>query len=140
MLKPPILFWLFKILVNVVTLLLTGIIFDMAHVLAFILIFLYNLSDIDSSDWITSLVIFFMEFVFLESLGLKLTLISSRKILVWFILISILMLFIGFIFIFLSYSTAFWIPGVNFAYFWGWLEAYLCFYIDCFFYYFFPQI
>ena len=72
----------------------------MTQVFSFVFIFSYNFGDIDFSNWLTFLIDFFVEFVFLGSLSLKLTWIYSREILIELILISILMLLIGFILIF----------------------------------------
>ena len=62
-------------------LLFENIIFNMTSILSliFVLVFLGNLNGINPSSWITSLIIFMM-FVFLKSLGLRLTYVSKQGI------------------------------------------------------------
>lgn len=93
-----------------------------------ILIFFCHLGGINSSNWVSSLTVFLVTFVFFKGLGLRLTCISKWRIVSRISLVSILMLLIGFVLIFLSWYVAFWAFRVNFAYFWGWLEIYLYFY------------
>ncbi len=112
--RPPIVFWIFGIFVGIVTLLLTGIIFDIAQVLGLIFVFIFfgNLSGIDLSGWMASSMTS-MTFVFLGGLGLRLTCISRRRI-VGLSLVSIPMLLINLIFVFLDWRPiTFWAPGVN---------------------------
>lgn len=69
------------------TLLLIGIILDVALILGFIFVFFYNLGSIDLNDKMIFLIVLFLIFIFLESL--KLTCISNIKILSGLILVFI---------------------------------------------------
>lgn len=92
-------FWFFQIFVGIMTFLFTGIAFDVAQVFHFIIIFFSYLNSIDLSYWEIFLMIFFMTFIFFR--GLRLTCIISRsEILGGLIIVSILIILIGFVFFF----------------------------------------
>lgn len=130
-------FWFFKILVDVVLFLFADIVFDIAQVFTFILVFFCNLGDVDTSNWMT-LMAFLLAFVFLGgwSLGLGLTCISRRGT----VRHSLIFILINFVNIFFGWFVALWIFKIDFSYFWGWLETCFCLCIDSLFYYFFSQI
>lgn len=81
------------------TFLFIGIIFDIAKVLSFVFVFHYNLNNIDLNGWIASSTAFLVAFIIFESLDLRLTWISRRRIVgLSFVLILILLISLIFIF------------------------------------------
>ena len=76
LLRPPLVFWLFRIFIYLVTFLFTSIALNTAQVFSFVFVFFYHLDGIDPNGWITSspfsLVVFKA-----RSLGLRL--ISGRE-------------------------------------------------------------
>ncbi len=104
----PTIFWLFRILVGIVTFLFANLAFDIAQVLGFIVVLLCHPSDIDLSDEATSLTLFSIAFFFFRDLGLglKLTCISKSRIVAGLSLVSILMPSIDFQLVFFSWFVA----------------------------------
>ncbi len=95
-------FLVFKILISVVTFLLISIILDIAQVfVGLIFIFFNNLGSIDCSCWVAFSTVLLITFIFFEGLML-ISIISRSGILGRFILISISMLLISFVFVFLT--------------------------------------
>ncbi len=135
-------FWLFWALVYIVTLLMTGVIFDMAQVFwCLIFVFLHYLNSIDLGGWIASMASPTTTLVFLGSLDLRL--ISRRRGL------GLSLVFGGFIaklpidvlFVFFCWRMmTFWALGIDFPNVKGWLQFSFCFYITCFLHHFFPYI
>lgn len=82
--RPPLVFWLFRTLVNIVAFLFADVALNIAQVFGLILVLLCHFGGIDSNGWMISLTAFLVAFVFLEGLGLslslKLTSISRKKI------------------------------------------------------------
>lgn len=117
--------------------LFADIVFDIAQVFTFILVFFWNLGDVDTSNWVT-LIAFLLAFIFLGgwSLGLELTCISKRGTVRY----SLIFILINFVNILFGWFVALWIFRIDFSYFWGWLETCFCLYIDSLFYHFFSQI
>ncbi len=83
------------------------------------LIFLCHFGGIDPDGWITSSTAFLMAFIFLEDLGLglslRLTCINKRKIVAGLSLVFISIVPTGFVLF--SRSVAFWAPRFNLSYF-----------------------
>ena len=100
------------------TFLFTGVALDMAQVLGLVLIFLYNLGGINPNSWVISLLSFFLTFLGVGGLGLRL--ISRRR---WIVRLSfffvpvkslVMLLPIGIIFFFFDQKLiSFWIPGID---------------------------
>ena len=139
--KLPLVFWLFRALVCIMTFLVAGVVFDVAQVLGLVFICLCYPSCVDPSGWMTSPTS--MKLNFLGSLGLRL--INGRQWMgpsLFFILRNLIaVLLIGVVFVFFDQRPiSFRAPGVNFFNHRVWLEAGLCFCIDSFFYHFFPCI
>ena len=138
--RPPPVFWFFESFVSIMSLLLAGIILDMAQVLGLILIFFGHLGSIHSSGWMISSITS-MTFVFFRNLGLRL--IISR----WgvmglsfiFVLVSIFPISIIFVF-FGQWPAACWALKVDLSNLGEWLKTSLGFYINNLLYHFFPQI
>ena len=98
----PLVFWLIKILINIIVFLFVDIKLSLAQVLSFILIFLAHFSEVDLNGSMTSSMIFLIIFLFFESLSLELTYINRRAIVgLNFILVPILILSISLVFIFI---------------------------------------
>ena len=140
----PLVFWLVRALVHIMIFLLIDVALDMAQVLGLILIFLCYLGGIDSNGWLTSFLSFFLMFLRVGSLGLRL--ISERRriigISLFFIPIRslVVLLLIGVVFVLFDQRLIFfWISEIDFPSPERWLKAGLCFYINSFFYHFVPR-
>ncbi len=138
--KPPIVSWLFGVLVSIVAFLLTSVALNVAQVLGFIL-FCY-LGGINLNGWIALSPI---SLILLGDLSQRL-IISRRRIVglsLVFVFVQDLIpvLSIGIIFIFLNWWLITpWAPGVDLTSPRGWLKASFCFCIDNLFYHFIPRI
>ncbi len=124
------------------TLLLIDITFDITEALGFIFIFFIDLNYINLShrvSLIASLVLAIFVFIFFIYLA-KRVLVSTSS---WARVLARLSLFQFFVLrkiVFLKELVIFEVPGINFLRFQKRLEAYFCFYINNFFYDFFPKI
>ncbi len=112
-------FWLLRILDDVVAFLFIHVTFNMVLVFGFVLVFLCYLCDIDPSSWIISIA-FLVAFILLGglhlSLGLKLTGISRRGIVgLSFVSIPMILLVLTGV-LFFGRSVPLWAPGINFSY------------------------
>lgn len=134
--RSQLVFWLFGVLVGIVTLLFISIVFDIAQVF-FVFLIINYCNGVDLNGWIASLT-FFIPLVFLEDLGLRMTGISKRRIMGHnFVYI----LLINFIFFFFSrWLITFWILRVNLLNLGKWLEDSLYIDINSFFYHFVTHI
>ena len=113
LLKPPLVFWLLKVLIGINSFLLTGIIFDMAQIFGLIFIFFNHLSHIDPSGGMASSTAFTM-FVFLRSLGLRLTDSRWEIIGLSLIFVPILAFLMNIVLVFLGQQPiAFWALRVD---------------------------
>ncbi len=114
-LRPPLVFWLFRILVDVVAFLLIGVALNMIQVLG--LVFLSHFYGVDLSSWVASLPVIFV-LVFFGGLGLRLTCVSRREIVgLSFVSILILpILPISFVIVLFCQSIALWAPKIDFSY------------------------
>ena len=117
----------------------------MAQVLGLILIFLCYFSSINPSSWMTSPLLFFLSFLRVRDLDLKL--ISGRQCIVGLSLFLVLvgslvaLLLISVVFVLFDQRfVSFWAPKIDFSSSEGWLEAGFCFCIDSFFYHLVPRI
>ena len=131
----PLVFWLVRLFVCIVTFLLADVILNIAQVLSFVLIFFCYLGGVNLSSWITSPLLFSLTFLGVEGLGLRL--ISRRRWIVglslFFVLVGSLvtLLPIDIILVLLDQrSVFFWAHGIDFPSPGGWLEAGFCFYIN----------
>ena len=139
----PLVFWLVRTLVHIVTFLLAGVVFNMAQVLGLVLIFFRYFSGIDLSGWT------FLSFslTLLGIGGLNLRLISKRRrimrLSLFFILVRslVMLLLMNVILILLDQRLIyFWALGIDFPSSGGWLEAGFCFCINNLLYHLVPHI
>ncbi len=138
--RPPLVFWLIWVLSSIVTFLIIGIIFDMAHVL-WCLILLWYIGSIELRDW-TAFPMTALAFL----VGLDLTLISGGRrigLSLIFVFIGRLVtrLSIGIIFVLFRWrAMAFWIPRIDVPKLKRRLQVSLYLFITCLLYHFLPCI